>query len=207
MNIELGGGSIPIKLFGYDKYLKMDASDFINVDCFEHPNVDRIVDLNKGRLPFDNNSVDNVYSSHCLEHLEPTSGFLHCMEELYRVSKPNARWFIKVPYAWQSHSLSNPFHINNTFTEATFYFFSDEPRSFGPTTVRKGSVFESHIKCTLEVMDIQYKYYPEYTNLTAEEAEEARKKYINVVDEIQYWLRVQKPDFWVLEAQRRMNGN
>lgn len=192
LKVEIGGGPIPLQ--GY-----------VNVDCMVHPSVHHTLDLNKDRLPFDDNSVDHVYSSHCMEHLEPFRGFVHCLEELYRVSKPDTLWDIKVPYAHSHHSIANPFHVNNIFNEYTFHYFSAEPKWQGQTGVRKGSISEEWLKCTLDVQKIEFKYFPEWENLANEDekfASTIRHKYLNVVNEIRYTLRVQKPDFWTMERKR-----
>ena len=192
VKIELGGGPIPLP-------------GFINIDCFEHPMVNRVVDLNTERLPFDDGSVDEIYSSHCLEHLDPIKGYVHCLEEMWRVSKPDIIWNIKVPYAHTHHTVANPFHTNNRFNEFTFSFFSGTHKQCGNTLVRKGSISEFWIKCTLEVEKIEFGYFPEFAYLYDESEEvqqSTRLKYWNVVDEIKYKIRVVKPDFWTQERKR-----
>ena len=42
----------------------------IGVDIIDGPLVDVVTDLNQYPLPFDDNSVDIVRSSHCFEHLD-----------------------------------------------------------------------------------------------------------------------------------------
>lgn len=54
-------------------------------------------DLNRG-LPFDDNSVDEVYSSHTLEHIE-RKDVPFIWEEIYRVLKSGGEATIIVPHA------------------------------------------------------------------------------------------------------------
>lgn len=192
IKVEIGGGPIPL-------------NGYINIDCLSHPKVQHTLDLNVDPLPFSDDSVDEIYSSHCLEHLEPAKGFIHCMEEMYRISKPDIKWFIKVPYAHTHHTVANPFHINNIFNEYTFSFFSPTPKGCGNTWVRKGSISETWLKCTLEIEKIEFGYFPEFKYLEQKSEEEqqiTRSRFWNVVDEIKYVLRVVKPDFWTQERKR-----
>lgn len=61
-----------------------------------------IVDLNYPgydglKLPFESNSQDYVYSSHCLEHIDdPVSTVI----EWFRVIKPGGHMIITVPHQW-----------------------------------------------------------------------------------------------------------
>jgi ubiquinone/menaquinone biosynthesis C-methylase UbiE len=192
LKVEIGGGPIPLQ-------------GFVNVDCMKHPNVHHTLDLNKDKLPFDDNSVDEIYSSHCLEHLDPCKGFVHCIEEMYRVSKPDAVWNIKVPYAHSHHSMANPFHTNNIFNEYTFHYFSAEPKWQDSTGVRKGSISEEWLLCTLEVQKVEFKYFSTWEHLyerPEKDQAHARQTFLNVVNEIKYTLRAKKPDFWTTERKR-----
>jgi ubiquinone/menaquinone biosynthesis C-methylase UbiE len=67
----------------------------LGVDIVPLPGVNVVADLNSG-LPFRDNSVDEIYTSHTLEHVDNFTG---TMEELYRICKPNALVHIWVPHA------------------------------------------------------------------------------------------------------------
>ncbi len=74
-------------------------NNFIGVDKLDVPGVDFVVDFDKGRLPFEDHTVSEVYSSHCLEHLrDPT----HIFSEIGRVCKAGARIELWTPYAFSS---------------------------------------------------------------------------------------------------------
>lgn len=60
------------------------------------PNADVILDLNEDPLPYENNSVDAIYSSHTLEHLWPDR-LNFVLQEFYRVLKPNQPVRVAVP--------------------------------------------------------------------------------------------------------------
>ena len=91
LKVELGGGRRP------------KGDGFINVDILECPEVDIKCDFNlvgalECRLPFRSNSVSDLYSSHCLEHISVYQGLLH---EIARVCVLGARVEIRVPH-WNS---------------------------------------------------------------------------------------------------------
>jgi len=59
---------------------------WINLDIDKTCNPDIVRNLDKG-LPFDTNSVDGIYCSHIVEHVEDIFYFMY---EIWRVCKPNA---------------------------------------------------------------------------------------------------------------------
>ena len=104
--INLGGG-------------KEKIEGFTNIDIIKYPEVDITADLNKG-IPLPDNSVEEIWSSHCLEHLNDT---IFIMQEIYRVCRNNAIVKIKVPYFKSIGAFKDPTH-KRFFTEKTFDYFS-----------------------------------------------------------------------------------
>ncbi len=94
---------------------------FINLDILPLPNIDIICDLNKN-IPLQDNSVNEIYTSHTLEHIQNT---VHLMEEIYRICKPNALVKIKVPYFKSIGAFKDPTHVS-FFTEKTFEYFEKQ---------------------------------------------------------------------------------
>lgn len=82
---------------------------FVNCDLYPGPNVDQVFDAND-RWPFDDNSVDFIYSSHLLEHLpEPWTFF----REAYRVLKesPEPNFFIRLPHGPSEAGIGDMTHL------------------------------------------------------------------------------------------------
>ncbi|MDP5338354.1 MAG: class I SAM-dependent methyltransferase [Nodularia sp. (in: cyanobacteria)] len=87
-------------------YLQLDLgcgsckkSGTIGIDIFPQPGVDYVINLETDALPLANQSVDYVYSSHCLEHLkDPTKLFA----EISRVCIDGAKLELWTPYAWEN---------------------------------------------------------------------------------------------------------
>jgi len=74
---------------------KTRIKGFLNVDIIEHPEVDIISDVSELKTIKDN-SVEEIYASHVLEHFSwrKTNDVL---KEWYRVLQPKGRIFISVP--------------------------------------------------------------------------------------------------------------
>ncbi len=93
---------------------------FIGVDKVKTKAADVIHDMNCMPYPFADDSVDEILMSHILEHLPDT---ISVMEEIWRISKNNARITIIVPYYNSVGAFQDPTHVR-FFTERTFDYFS-----------------------------------------------------------------------------------
>ncbi len=108
---KINSGELKVVIFelgcGPDKRLK----NSIAIDMVDLPEVDVVCDLNYGMPFLQNNSVDEIYSEHFLEHINDL-GFL--MREIYRVLKPGGRKYITVPH------FSNPYFYSD-YTHKNFF--------------------------------------------------------------------------------------
>lgn len=77
---------------------------YVNVDIRDLPGVDKIVDFKSQSLPFDDDTVEEVYCSHCLEHVYPYKFFLN---EITRVCRVGAKVEIRVPHWLSSMAMCN----------------------------------------------------------------------------------------------------
>jgi len=94
---------------------------FVNIDI--SPKADVTLDLGRDRLPFDDESVDLVFSYHCLEHV---GDFLFALGEIYRVLRHGGRFLVGLPYVSSTrYHLVNPYHHHN-FNEYSFKFFDPD---------------------------------------------------------------------------------
>jgi len=82
-NIEIGPGTEKIEGFEAVNVIK---------DCV----TDYVCDLSKEKLPFHDHTIDIIYTSHFLEHIEWFQ-VSHCINEIYRVLKLGGRLEIWVP--------------------------------------------------------------------------------------------------------------
>jgi SAM-dependent methyltransferase len=113
---------------------------FLGVDCRFIPGVDRICDLSKtpwtlrywktykngksaivpGDTPLEDDSVDEVYASHLVEHLTWPER-VHFFNELHRVLKAGAKATIVIPHWASSRFYGDPTH-KEPMSEFAFYY-------------------------------------------------------------------------------------
>jgi SAM-dependent methyltransferase/MoaA/NifB/PqqE/SkfB family radical SAM enzyme len=169
---------------------------FIGVDRYALTGVDIVADLNQS-LPFHDNSVDLVLSSHGLEHV---NSLQETMKEIYRICRHGAQVCIIAPYGQQSLNLANPFH-KQVFNEHTPRFWTDSPTvQLDPAEYKHphagnwglAESDNSPAEMDLRCFRMEFFYFPEYRHLSQEEQRSARKKYLNVCDQIMYHLVVIK---------------
>lgn len=97
------------------------------LDSFPGSEVDVIHDLNVFPYPFEDNTFDEIYCNHILEHLPD---LVSVMKELTRIAKPKAIIKVSVPYWASQRAFKDPTHVR-FFTEHTFdYFSSDYPMNY-----------------------------------------------------------------------------
>jgi hypothetical protein len=81
---------------------------FVNLDADPQVNPDHVVDFEKDKLPFDDNSVEYVWAMHILEHMG--DGFFHLMKEIYRVCNHGAGMRIVGPHHRHDDYYMDPTH-------------------------------------------------------------------------------------------------
>lgn len=91
---------------------------YVGLDYTDAPDVDHVCDLTKDRYPFDDETVDEVFSSHFLEHIESPD---HVFSELGRIAKDGARFEFWMPYAFSDEALLYG-HLHS-FTEEQWLHF------------------------------------------------------------------------------------
>jgi hypothetical protein len=172
---------------------------FINVDLIENADIQQ--DMYDYLVTLQNNSVDEIYSYHSLEHLTKEQ-FLKVFNEILRVSKHGAKISIGVPYYSQSVNITNPYH-HMFFNEHTFRFFCREKNdrynvlkksswirdySFGMwNSANEGQLFGYVL-----IKKIKYIYTSEFADKSDIEKEYARLHLNNIVLEINIEMEVEK---------------
>ena len=68
---------------------------FYGIDIYDGPAVDRVMNIEAERLPFEDGSIEYVFSSHMFEHL---TYFPFVLQEIFRVCKDGAVVEVWTPY-------------------------------------------------------------------------------------------------------------
>lgn len=106
---------------------KRPKPGFYSVDLLPLPGVDIVADLNAPLDALPDNSVEEIYSRHTLEHV---AQFLPLLAEMHRVARPEARIELVVPHFSNPHGYSDPTHVRFFGLYSLFYFCdeSDQPK-------------------------------------------------------------------------------
>lgn len=92
----------------------------LGIDQIDLENVDIVCNLENGLSFFPDNSVDEIYSNHFLEHI---NNFELILSEFHRILKPQGIAYIRVPHFSNPHFYSDYTH-KRFFGYYTFYYFS-----------------------------------------------------------------------------------
>lgn len=151
-----------------------EKGKWTGVDIAQVEGVDIVHDLTSFPYPFENNSVDEIFSSHFIEHI--TGRQMMCfMDEIYRILKPNATATFIAPYYTSMRAIQDPTHVQ-FISEANFLYYNKQWRD-------TNKLDHYGIKCDF---DYSYAYHMDpYWAMREESARAfAIKHYSNVVNDI-----------------------
>ena len=95
---------------------------YVNMDIVPLPWVDTLHDLEQLPYPFEDNTFEEIYCSHVLEHV---ADLTVTMRELVRIAKDGCLIKVKVPYFANPNGWSDPTH-HRLFTSYTFDYFTKD---------------------------------------------------------------------------------
>lgn len=99
---------------------------FFGIDSIAFEGVDAVVDITQKPWPFADNSVEEFYSSHVVEHLTWPQRVIF-FNELYRILKPGAKGQIIIPHWASMRYYGDPTH-QAPMSEFALYYLSKEWR-------------------------------------------------------------------------------
>ena len=146
----------------------------LGIDLNPRAGVDLVCDLEQ-HLPLKDNSVDEVYSAHVLEHIR---NLVQLMEEIYRVCKHDAIVVISVPYYTSRGAFTDPEHIR-FYTEYTFQRF--EPPTYG-------------VNCNYKILSTEFDVVRSFRHFPKIVQKWCRRYLWNVVDSIIVTMKVVKSE-------------
>ena len=183
------------------------APGFIGIDRFPLPGVDLVADLND-TWPLEDDSVDVVFASHSLEHLDDLP---HVMDEMYRVCRHKALVLILAPYYFTFTNIANHYH-KHVFDEDTLRFFSLDPAPdidpeeyYCPHASFWGLGRSDNSAFSLEftTLHMEFFYYQQYRHLSPQVKRRLRRSMLNVCDQIYYVAAVNKSSVPFSDEERQ----
>lgn len=99
---------------------------WMNLDSYPYPGVDVVADATK-RLPFDDNTFEEVYSEDFMEHL-PQEFKIHIINEIWRVLKPGGTMEHYIPNAGSRNDFGSPSHLSHWNRQQFEHFDVDSYR-------------------------------------------------------------------------------
>jgi predicted SAM-dependent methyltransferase len=128
---------------------------FVNVDDDPLVEPDYLVNIEAAKLPFDDNSVEEIRAHHILEHIG--EGFIPLMKELHRVCKHGALLDIVVPHHFHDNFYGDPTH-KRAITVSGMYLFSkkhceEHKEAYGSSS---GMALKYGIDFDIEWYDFEY---------------------------------------------------
>ena len=169
---------------------KHPMEGWVNIDNVGCEHADRQIDLDrmdKLWLPWDDDTVDEVYSSHMIEHLHRP---LDLMQELWRVCKADARATFLCPYGSSDDADENPTHVRRMFVGSWGFF--GQPNYWREDYGYRGDwvVEEVHLRVKREVWADHERLLENYPMTSLWERIQCER---NVVSEQVAILRCNKP--------------
>ena len=155
---------------------------FKGVDIISDKDVDFVLDLEKFPWePFSDNSVEEVFCSHYLEH---TPDLMKFMDEIWRICEDGAKITFISPYYTSIRAWQDPTH-KRAISEATFQYFDKDWRQMN-------KLDHYPIKSHFKVEKMAVFFNPPWDKKTEEARQFAQQHYWNVVSDILIELKVVK---------------
>jgi hypothetical protein len=107
---------------------KNKREGFIGIDRIKFDTVDVVCDVGTERLPYADDSVDEIHSSHFLEHLTQQER-VHFLNEAWRVMRKDAKMSLIVPHWASNRAYGDPTHKWPAVSEMFFYYLSKQWRA------------------------------------------------------------------------------
>lgn len=173
MKVDLGCGN-----FKKEGFIGVDVSK-------ENTQADIAHDLSIYPWPFEDNSVDEFFSSHNFEHV-PQMERGKYMDEAYRCLKPGGIFEVVTPYAWSHRSVQDFTHMWPPIVMQSYFYFDKQWR------LANGMKHWAYdLKCDFKIEDCSYQLSEKeaLSERTAEQKQERIQNNLNVVDDMRVILR------------------
>jgi SAM-dependent methyltransferase len=138
-HLDLGCGDQPFNPY---QYPTVSGVDLYRSEKLPNNIEFKIVNLSTDKIPFNDNSFDSISAFDLLEHiprvLQNKQGqtyfpFIELMNEVFRVLKPDGRFYALTPAYPRGEAFQDPTHVNIITNKTHTYFCGNKPyaRAYG----------------------------------------------------------------------------
>ena len=120
--VDLGCGQQKATVQYFSENMKITPDKVIGVDIAKEPGVDIVHDLTKFPYPFKDESVDAIYASHFVEHLDGIER-IKFFNECYRILKPQGIMRLLHPYYKSVRAVQDPTHKWPPISENSYFYW------------------------------------------------------------------------------------
>jgi predicted SAM-dependent methyltransferase len=120
--VDLGCGQRKATKEYFEENMKISPDKVIGVDIAKCEDADVIHDLTKFPYPFKDESVDAIYASHFVEHLDGIER-MKFFNECYRILKPNGIMRLLHPYYKSVRAVQDPTHKWPPISENSYFYW------------------------------------------------------------------------------------
>lgn len=178
-------------------FKKLD--DHWNVDVSPKCNPDQVLDFEVTPWPYEDNTFEKINADNILEHLgQDPKVFTKIIQEMYRVSKDGAEWYVNIPHHrcdlyWDDYT-----HVK-IMTPKTFKMFDQKVNYDSIERGLSDSTFGIYHSVDLEVYDVKYKLVQYWLNqvesgmLGQAQLDINLNTMSNVAESVSIFIRVHKP--------------
>lgn len=173
VGVDLGCGQIKQPIEFFTENFKTTPTKVIGVDIVDCEGVDIVHDLTIFPYPFKDESVDMIFASHFVEHLDGIER-MKFMDECWRILKPEGKMRLVHPYYKSVRAVQDPTHKWPPISENSYFYWDKSWRELN-------KLDHYPIKC-----DFEFNIYYSWQDPTAANKNEETRmfmvdKYWNVV--------------------------
>jgi SAM-dependent methyltransferase len=179
--LDLGCGQNKVTVESLSTQCNINVTKVLGVDFVKGEGIDVVHDLTKFPYPFEDNSIDAIYSSHFVEHLEGHER-AKFMDECWRILKPGGKMRLIHPHGNSCRAVQDFTHKWPPIVQESYLYWNKEWREANKLT---HGYYD--LKCDFPFPNIFYTWQinggkaPEWPNKNDEIRNHAITHYINVI--------------------------
>lgn len=120
--LDLGCGQRKAEIQYFTENLQITPTKVIGLDIASCEDVDIVHDLTVFPYPIEDNSIDVIYSSHFVEHLDGIER-MKFFNECYRILKPEGKMRLLHPYYKSVRAVQDPTHKWPPIAENSYFYW------------------------------------------------------------------------------------